>query len=357
VIRRAGDGVSPRMRTPTRSLFILSSLALSTALAGCIIDDDPESGSTSIDAPPLTGVPESALSDLASFCGYHEMYVANVEAFDPPPPDFDPYAMTDACRDALEAALAGPLGLEIDIAEEPVRQVVLEAIHALLFTPLFTPVRTGDVPPVFVIGAESYPYPAALADIIPDVPPTYTFEIPPEHYNPEIAELLFLAVTRIDADLADSSATARFEGGTITLLGKFGPAFVTNPRKTAALLAHEAAHATGVEHIACSNTAKWCVTAVPTAGAACDCGYENSPYWLETALAQSLRLGRMISFGPGATDPIAPGVVASSSLDASICEEAKKHVITFRDAGTKCIDANDFLVQPLVAASDYWEYD
>jgi hypothetical protein len=174
------------MPVASRVLSLLTSTAVLGAIAGCPADD-PELGGSTGDVP-LEAVGQDVLSDLAHWCGYHEMYAHNVEAFDPPPPGFDPYAITDSCREQLDQALAGPLNLELDIPEPDVRAAVLEGIHVLLFTPLFTPEPDGAAPAVFAYLGHSAPYPSALASVVPVVPATYAFEIPPGHYNPEIAE-------------------------------------------------------------------------------------------------------------------------------------------------------------------------
>ena len=344
----------------------LAALFLTTTLlpACVIVDDDGGPYTTTGIDDALVADTQTALSDLALQCSYYQLYFSNQEAapdFADPPTGSELYQVTDECLVATEQTLIDlGMSLEFDgpLLSDPVHRTAIEGVHSLIFSPMFMPPPAvpGGVPSVYAVDTEDYPYPETLASVLPVVPAAFEHELTPGSFNVEIATSFVAIVDGIsDQTASGDSATARFEGGTIMLLDGFAVSYLGDAQRTAALLAHEAAHEYTYGHKACDIPPLECAPALSLPDNDCDCDYELSAYWVEAAFAEAAALGRSISFFPGAGDPIDGGTAVSFNFPAFRCEDTRDHVTPFKFSRPSCSTINGALVQMIEDNSTYWE--
>jgi len=344
----------------------LAALCLTTTLMpACVIIDNEGGMSTSIDVgETLVADTQTALSDLAVQCSYYQLYFSNQEAapdFADPPTGSELYEVTDDCLVATEQTLID-LGMHLEfdgpLLSDPVHRTTIEAIHSLIFSPMFMPPPAvpGGVPSVYAVDTPDYPYPETLASVLPIVPPSYEYELTPGSFNLEVATSFVAIVDGISDETASGdSATARFEGGTIKLLDGFAVSYLGDAQRTAALLVHEAAHEYTYGHKACDVQPDECAAAPSQLDHECDCDYELSAYWVEAAFAEATALGRSISFFPGADHPIDGGTMVRSNFPAQRCKDTSEHVNPFKFSRPVCSTINNALIQQIEDNSTYWE--
>ncbi len=347
------------MNTPRK----LPLLLIFAQTLGCIGgDDDPADGASTDDGVQVSDV-STSLEILALNCNYRALFLTALEAADDfpenPPTHAEMYQVTDGCLEQVEQVLTDH-GITLDFAgpfETDVNhRAILEAIHSMFFSPMFTPPLVDGAPPVFDINSDGNPYPSTLAAVIPVVPASYEYEIPASAYNEEIALTFMTTVTAIEDHTAfNAQKVAELVGTTVELHGQFDHRYTTDPQKTAALLAHEVAHSYLPGHKSCDVASASCGVAGFALDADCDCDYEQSTYWVEAAFAEAAALGRVVSFAPAANQPIDGGVAVVGHFPTARCVDAASHVTPFRETKPRCASLIYDLVEEIEANSSYWD--
>lgn len=117
---------------------------------------------------------------------------------------------------------------------------------------------------------------------------------------------------------------------------------------------HEAAHEFTHGHQPCDPEILTCGLGPWPTDSECDCNVQVSAYWVEAALAEASALGRVVSFGPGATQPIDFGPNIRSHFPRRRCDDASKYVLPFAAAGPECATINNAMTDAIEANRNYW---